>query len=191
MSRIGKMPVVIPQGVTVSISNGIVTAKGPKGELKEALNPIVKGEVKDGKVLLTADLSVAKDASAIFGMSRARVNNLVYGALNGYSKVLEIVGLGFRAEAAGQKLTMTLGKSHPVTFEAPKGVTVAVDAKKTQITVSGASKDLVGQIAANIRELRKPEPYKGTGIRYQGEHVRKKAGKTAAGAGAGAGGAKK
>jgi large subunit ribosomal protein L6 len=169
----------------------VVTAKGPKGELKEALHSIVKAEVKDGKVLLTADLAAQRDASAIYGMSRARVNNLVQGALHGYSKVLEIVGLGFRAEAVGQKLTMTLGKSHPVTFEAPKGITVAVDAKKTQITISGASKELVGQTAADIRELRKPEPYKGTGIRYQGEHVRKKAGKTAAGAGAGAGGAKK
>jgi large subunit ribosomal protein L6 len=190
MSRIGKMPVVVPQGVTVTIANGVVTAKGPKGELKEPLNPLVKAEVKDGKVLLTADLKAAKDASAIYGMSRARVQNLVNGAATGYSKILEIVGLGFRAEVAGQKLTMTLGKSHPVTFEAPKGVTVAVDAKKTQLTVSGASKDLVGQVAANIRELRKPEPYKGTGIRYQGEHIRKKAGKTAAGAGAGAGGKK-
>lgn len=190
MSRIGKMPVVVPQGVTVTIANGVVTAKGPKGELKEALNPIVKAEVKEGKVLLTADLSSQKDASAIYGMSRARVQNLVNGAATGYSKILEIVGLGFRAEVAGQKLTMTLGKSHPVTFEAPKGVTVAVDAKKTQLTISGASKDQVGQVAANIRELRKPEPYKGTGIRYQGEHIRKKAGKTAAGAGAGAGGKK-
>ena len=168
MSRIGKMPVVIPQGVTVNVANGVVTAKGPKGELKETLHSLVKAEVKDGKVLLTADLGAAKDASAIYGMSRARVNNLVLGAFGGYSKILEIVGLGFRAEAVGQKLTMTLGKSHPVTFEAPKGVTLAVDAKKTQITVSGASKDMVGETAAKIRELRKPEPYKGTGIRYQG-----------------------
>ena len=181
------MPVVIPSGVQVSIAGGVVTAKGPKGELKETLHPLVKAEVKDGKVFLSADLSAAKDASAIYGMSRARVNNLVNGASAGFSKVLEIVGLGFRAEVAGQKLTMTLGKSHPVTFEAPKGVSVAVDAKKTQLTVSGASKDLVGEAAAKIRELRKPEPYKGTGIRYSGEHIRKKAGKTAAGAGAGAG----
>ena len=180
------MPVVVPQGVTVSIKDGVVSAKGPKGELKETLHPIVKAELKEGKVLLTADLKAQRDASAINGMSRARVVNLVQGAAGGFSKVLEIVGLGFRAEVAGQKLTMALGKSHPVTFEAPKGVTLTVDAKKTQLTVSAASKDLVGQVAANIRELRKPEPYKGTGIRYQGEHVRKKAGKTAAGAGAGA-----
>jgi large subunit ribosomal protein L6 len=185
------MPVVIPAGVQVSIANSIVTAKGPKGELKELLHPVVKAEIKDGKILLTADLTAAKDASAIYGMSRARLNNLVQGAAHGFAKVLEIVGLGFRAEVAGQKLTMALGKSHPVIFEAPQGITLSVDPKKTQITVAGADKNQVGQTAANIRELRKPEPYKGTGIRYQGEHVRKKAGKTAAGASAGAGGGAK
>jgi large subunit ribosomal protein L6 len=185
------MPVVIPSGVQVNIANAIVTAKGPKGELKEPLNPLVKAEVKDGKIILTADLKAAKDASAIYGMSRAKLQNLVQGAAHGYTKVLEIHGLGFRAEAVGQKLTMTLGKSHPVTFEAPKGITITVDAKKTLVTVAGADKEQVGQTAANIRELRKPEPYKGTGIRYQGEHVRKKAGKTAAGAGAAAGGGAK
>ncbi|MDE2039727.1 MAG: 50S ribosomal protein L6 [Elusimicrobia bacterium] len=192
MSRIGKMPVVIPNGVQVGVSGGVVTAKGPKGELKHSLHPLVKAEIKDGKVFLSADLTAARDASAIYGMSRVRINNLVTGVSAGFSKVLEIVGLGFRAEVSGQKLSMTLGKSHPVTFEAPKGVVVSVDPKKTQLTVSGASKDLVGEVAAKIRELRKPEPYKGTGIRYAGERVRKKAGKTAAGAGAGAGaGAKK
>ncbi|MCR4296698.1 MAG: 50S ribosomal protein L6, partial [Elusimicrobia bacterium] len=132
----------------------------------------------------------ARDASAIWGMTRARLNNLVQGVAVGYSKILEIHGLGFRAEIAGQKLTLALGKSHPVVFEAPKGVTITVDAKKTLLTVSGISKDAVGAAAADIRELRKPEPYKGTGIRYQGEYVRKKAGKTAAGASAGAGGKK-
>jgi large subunit ribosomal protein L6 len=189
MSRIGKMPVSIPSGVLVALAGGTLTVKGPKGELKETLHPLVKAEIKDGQILLTADLSASKDASAIYGMSRARVNNAVLGVAGGFSKVLDIVGLGFRAEVAGQKLTMTLGRSHPVLFEAPQGVTLAVDPKKTQITVSGASKDMVGESAAKIRELRKPEPYKGTGIRYQGEHIRKKAGKTAAGASAGAAGA--
>jgi large subunit ribosomal protein L6 len=184
------MPVQIPSGVQVTLAGGQVKAKGPMGEQTWVLNPIVKAEVKDGKILLTADLKAQRDASAIFGMSRARLNNLVHGVSTGFKKVLDIVGLGFRAEVAGSKLTMALGKSHPVTFEAPKGVTLSVDPKKTQITVSGPDKDLVGQVAANIRELRKPEPYKGTGIRYQGEHIRKKAGKTAAGAGAGAGGKK-
>ena len=185
------MPVVIPSGVEVEVAGGAVKAKGPKGELVEALNPLVKAEVKEGKVFLTADLDARRDASAIYGMSRARVNNLVRGVSAGFTKVLEIVGLGFRAEAAGLKLTLTLGKTHPVVFTAPAGVALSIDAKKTQITVTGPSKDLVGQTAAMIRELRKPEPYKGTGIRYQGEHVRKKAGKTAAGASAATGAAKK
>lgn len=190
MSRIGKQPVVIPSGVQLKLDGNVVTAKGPKGELKEALHPYVKAEIKDGAVILSADISVARDASAIWGMTRARLNNLVHGVSVGYSKILEIHGLGFRAEVVGQKVTLALGKSHPVVFEAPKGVTIAVDAKKTVLTVSGVNKDQVGATAADIRELRKPEPYKGTGIRYQGEYVRKKAGKTAAGASAGAGGKK-
>ena len=185
------MPVVIPNGVQVALAGGVITAKGPKGELKETLHHLVKAQIKDGKVILTADLAAARDASAIYGMTRARIQNLVQGAAQGFSKVLEIHGLGFRGEVAGQKLTLTLGRSHPVLFEAPKGITLTLDPKKTQITISGASKDVVGQAAANIRELRKPEPYKGTGIRYQGEHVRKKAGKTAAGASAGAAATKK
>ncbi len=176
----------------MDIKDSVVTAKGSKGELQEALNPAIKAEIKDGKILLSVALEGESKVSAIYGMSRARVNNIVQGVAHGYSKTLDIVGLGFRAEVAGQKLTMALGKSHPVIFEAPQHITISVDAKKTQITVAGASKDMVGQTAANIRELRKPEPYKGTGIRYHGEHVRKKAGKTAAGASAGAaGGAKK
>jgi large subunit ribosomal protein L6 len=183
------MPVVIPQGVQVSVAEGLVTVKGPKGQLQETLHRLVRAEVKDGKVLLSADLKAARDASAIYGMSRARVNNMVVGVSSGFVKTLDIVGLGFRAEVAGQKMTLSLGKSHPVVFTAPAGVTLGVDPKKTQITVSGSNKDLVGEIAAKIRGLREPEPYKGTGIRYQGEHVRKKAGKTAAGAGVGAAGA--
>ena len=190
MSRIGKQPIIIPNGVQVKLDAGVLTAKGPKGELTEALHPYVKAEIKDGKVLLTADLGAARDASAIWGMTRARMNNLVQGVATGYTKILEIHGLGFRAEVAGQKMELALGKSHKVHFEAPKGITLTVDPKKTLITITGINKDLVGEIAAKIRELRKPEPYKQTGIRYQGEYVRKKAGKTAAGATAGAGGKK-
>ena len=185
------MPVVIPKGVQVAIAAGAITAKGPKGELKEILNPAVKAEIKGERICLTADLESGRKVSAVYGTSRARLQNMVLGVSTGFSKVLDIVGLGFRAEVAGQKLTLALGKSHPVIFEAPKGVALSVDPKRTQITVSGSSKELVGEIAAKIRELRKPEPYKGTGIRYQGEHVRKKAGKTAAGASAGGVGAKK
>jgi len=190
MSRIGKQPVVIPAGVQVKLEGAVVSAKGPKGERKESMHPYVKAEIKDGAVILSSDISVARDASAIWGMTRARVNNLLQGVAVGYSKVLEIHGLGFRGEIAGQKLTLAIGKSHPVIYEAPKGVTMTLDPKKTVLTVSGIDKDQVGAVAADIRELRKPEPYKGTGIRYQGEYVRKKAGKTAAGASAGAGGKK-
>jgi large subunit ribosomal protein L6 len=184
------MPVVVPKGVTVSFNNGIVSAKGSLGELKMPLNPVVKAEIKEGQVILTADLKAQRDASAIYGMSRARINNLVQGVSTGFTKVLDIVGLGFRAEVVGQKITLAIGKSHPVHFEVPAGVKVATDAKKVQLTLTSIDKDLLGQTAAKIRELRPPEPYKGTGIRYQGEHVRRKAGKTAAGAGAGAGGKK-
>jgi large subunit ribosomal protein L6 len=191
MSRIGKKPVVIPSGVQVQLSGNLITVQGPKGELKEYLHSFVKAEVKDGQVILSADLSSAREVSALYGLMRSRVQNMVEGASKGFSKVLDIVGLGFRAEVAGQKMTLALGKSHPVIFEAPHGIVLSVDPKKTQITVSGISKDLVGEIAAKIRGLREPEPYKGTGIRYQGEHVRRKAGKTAAGASAGAAGAKK
>ena len=192
MSRIGKMPVVIPPSVQVSVSAQGVAAKGPKGSLQMRLHPYVRAEVKDGKLLLTSDLTAHRDASAIYGTTRSLVNNMVQGVAFGFSKVLDIVGLGFRAEVAGQKLTMTLGKSHPVIFTAPVGVSLSVDPKKTQITVAGPDKMLVGETAAKIRSLRRTEPYKGTGIRYQGEHIRKKAGKTAAGATAGAaGGVKK
>jgi large subunit ribosomal protein L6 len=189
MSRIGKMPVVIPQGVQVSVGPGLVTVKGPKGQLQQRLHGLVRAEVKDGQVLLTADLDAARDASAIYGMTRARINNMVQGVSSGFAKVLDIVGLGFRAEVKGQELTLSLGKSHPVKFLAPAGITLSVDPKKTQITVAGPDKDQVGETASKIRGLREPEPYKGTGIRYQGEHVRKKAGKTAAGAVGAAGGA--
>lgn len=191
MSRIGKQPVVIPTGVQVQIKDGLVTVKGPKGEIKELLHSFVAAQVKDGQVVLTANLSVDKKASALYGLMRARVQNMVDGVSKGFTKVLDIVGLGFRAEVAGQKMTLAIGKSHPVIFEAPQGISLAVDPKKTQITVSGINKDLVGEIAAKIRGLREPEPYKGTGIRYQGEHIRRKAGKTAAGASGGAAGAKK
>jgi large subunit ribosomal protein L6 len=175
--------------VQVSVADGLVRAKGPKGQLELRLHRLVTAEIKDGKVCLSADLDGDRQASAIYGMTRARVNNMVLGVGSGFAKTLSIVGLGFRAEVEGQKLTMTLGKSHPVTFTAPVGISLSVDPKKTLITVAGPDKDLVGETAAKIRGLREPEPYKGTGIRYLNEHVRKKAGKTAAGAGVGAAGA--
>ncbi|MBI3547737.1 MAG: 50S ribosomal protein L6 [Elusimicrobia bacterium] len=190
MSRIGKQPVVVPQGVQVQINGKIVTAKGPQGELKETLPEPVSAKLENGIIKLSADVSTPQ-VRAVYGTSRARVANLVNGVDKGFAKVLDIVGLGFKAALAGDKLTLNIGKSHPVEWTAPKGVKLAVDPKTNQITVTGPSKELVGRAAAAIRELRPPEPYKATGIRYFGEHILRKAGKTAAGAGAGAGGAKK
>jgi large subunit ribosomal protein L6 len=189
------MPVVVPQGVQVTVAAGKVTAKGPKGQLEQGLPDGITAELKDGKILLSArggkDLS--KDLSALYGMSRARVNNIVQGVHEGFSKTLDIVGLGFKAAVTGDKLVLNIGFSHPVDFVLPKSASgktmeCKVDPKTQAITVSDADKDLVGQTAARIREIKKPEPYKGTGIRYRGEHIIKKAGKTAAGVGAGAGG---
>lgn len=159
---------------------------------------MVRAEIKDGRVLLTADLKASREASALYGMARARINNMVTGVSKGFEKSLQIIGMGFRVEEStgdekkGHTLRMSLGRSHPVMFAVPKGLKVALDPKKTIITLTGADKDQVGQIAAELRGLKPPEPYKGTGIRYQNEYVRKKAGKAAAGAaGATGAGAKK
>ncbi len=184
------MPVPVPSGVQVKIEGGRVSAKGPLGELSLALHPSVKAELKDGKVLLS--LSGGSELGAVYGMSRARVANIIEGVEKGFTKILDVVGLGFKAAVAGDKLTLNLGYSHPVDFHIPKGIKLAVDPKTVSITLSGADKDLVGQTAARIRAIKPPEPYKGTGIRYRGEHIVRKAGKTAAGVGAGASaGAKK
>ncbi len=191
MSRIGKIPVVIPKAVEVKIQDGQIIVKGPRGELRESLPPAIGASVSSGQVVVTADRKARKDAGALHGMARARIHNMVVGVVDGFSKQLEVIGLGFRAEVAGTKLSMALGKSHPVVFQVPPGLKVETDAKKILITVSGANKDLVGETAAKIRGLRRPEAYKGTGIRYKGEVVRKKAGKAAAGSTAGVGGAKK
>ncbi|MBI5200571.1 MAG: 50S ribosomal protein L6, partial [Elusimicrobia bacterium] len=176
MSRIGKMPVVVPQGVQVTVAAGKVTAKGPKGQLEQGLPEGIKAELKDGKVILTS--TGGKELSAMYGMSRARVHNIVEGVQHGFTKILDVVGLGFKAAIAGEKLTLNLGFSHPVDFSVPKGVACTVDPKTQAITLTGADKDLVGQTAARIRQIKPPEPYKGTGIRYRGEHIVKKAGKT-------------
>lgn len=193
MSRIGKMPVPVPQGTQVQILTGLIKAKGPHGELQEFLPSNVKAELKDGNIVLTADLKTSRDASAIYGTTRARVANMVQGVHAGFVKVLDVVGLGFKALVTGDKLTLNIGFSHPTEFLIPKGVKIVVDPKSVQITVAGPSKEMVGAVAAAIRSLKPPEPYKGTGIRYFGEHIIRKAGKTAAGAGAGpgSGGAKK
>ncbi|MCQ2552442.1 MAG: 50S ribosomal protein L6 [Clostridia bacterium] len=177
MSRIGKLPVTVPAGVEVSVSaSNLVTVKGPKGTLSEQISPMIKVEVKDGQVVL-ALASDDKEANAQWGLARSLVNNMVNGVTNGYEKKLEMLGVGYKAEKKGNTLVMQLGYSHPVEMPDPEGITTTVTSP-TEITVSGASKELVGNYAANIRAWRKPEPYKGKGIRYVGEYVRRKEGKT-------------
>lgn len=190
MSRIGVKPVEIPQGVSVEIKSDEVVVKGPKGELSEnthALVEIKQEEVKqddgDGEKTINQVVVSRKDdsneARALHGLTRALVANMVEGVVNGYSKSLEIQGVGYRAQAKGPNaLELSLGYSHPVNFTAPQGVEFKLESP-TQIEVVGISKQLVGQVAANVRKLRPPEPYKGKGIRYVGEHVRRKAGKSA------------
>lgn len=189
MSRIGKQPIPVPGTVQVTLGGGAVRVKGPLGELERKLPEGISIERKGNELLLSADPG-RPGAGALHGMARARVANMVTGVQTGFSKTLEIVGLGFKAIPEGDKLKLTIGFSHPVDFTAPKGVKIEVDKKQTTLILRGADKDLVGQTAALIRGLKEPEPYKGSGIKYQGERILRKAGKTAAGAGTG-GGAKK
>ncbi|MDO5331266.1 MAG: 50S ribosomal protein L6 [Bacillota bacterium] len=176
MSRIGKLPVTVPAGVEVKVDSTLITVKGPKGTLSEQISPMVKVEVKDNEVVFSL-ASEAKEANAQWGLARALVNNMVKGVTEGYEKKLEMLGVGYKAEKKGNKLVMQLGFSHPVEMTDPEGITTTVTSP-TEITVSGADKELVGNYAANIRAWRKPEPYKGKGIRYVGEYVRRKEGKT-------------
>jgi len=182
MSRIGKQPVVIPAGVQVQVKESNVNVKGPLGELAMAVPAAVKVEHKQDRLVLTVDRAAAPNAGALYGMARARLANMVEGVRQGYKKELEIHGLGYKATLEGETLILNIGRTHPVKFGVPKGVKLEVDKKQTRISVSGVDKDLVGQTAAQIRELRPPEPYKATGIRYSGERIIRKAGKAAAGA---------
>ena len=177
MSRIGKKPVVIPKGVVVQTVGTTVTAKGPKGELAMVLPPTVTAEVKEGVIVVSSPEDTAQGRSR-HGLARSLIANMVAGVEKGYSIELELQGVGFRAAVQGSKLTMNIGYSSPVVFETPKGILVAV--KESLITVSGADKQLVGDVAARIRSFYPPEPYKGKGIRYKGEHVKRKTGKTVA-----------
>ena len=182
MSRIGKQPVVVPSGVTVTVGNdNIITVKGPKGELKQAIDRDIKVEVKDGEINITRPTDQIRHR-ALHGLSRALLANLVKGVTDGYQKKLELVGVGFKAANQGNVLDLSLGYSHNIIFEVPKELKVATAQEKGQnptITIDGIDRQLIGQVAAKIRGLRKPEPYKGKGVRYQGEVVRKKAGKAA------------
>ena len=177
MSRIGKLPVTVPSGVELSIDdNNLITVKGPKGTLSQQISKTIKAEQKDGKVVLTAT-NETSECNAQWGLARALVNNMVKGVTEGYSKKLEMIGVGYKAEKKGNKLVMQLGYSHPVEMEDPEGIKTECPSA-TEIIVSGADKAQVGNYAANIRAWRKPEPYKGKGIRYTGEYVRRKEGKT-------------
>lgn len=176
MSKIGKLPVAIPAGVTVTVANNLVTVKGPKGELKQDFSNNIKVEVKGNEIVLNT-ANETKQANADHGLYRALISNMVKGVSEGYSKTLIITGVGFRAEVKGKELVMNLGYSSDYIALIPDGLTV-VATPDGKVTVSGVSKQLVGEFCSQIRKLRKPEPYKGKGIRYENEVIRRKVGKT-------------
>ena len=175
LSRIGKLPIEIPSGVTITVDSGDVKVVGPKGELTQFITPAVDVKVEDG-TLTVHPKDESKEARAQHGLMRALINNMVVGVTQGFEKKLEVNGVGFRVNGGGQNLEMALGFSHPVKFTAPEGVNITVN--KMEITVSGINKQQVGQVAAEIRALKKPEPYKGKGIKYADEVIRRKVGKT-------------
>ena len=186
MSRIGKNPVAIPAGVDVAVKDGKITVKGPKGTLTLAAHERMQIKIADKEVLIERGSDEILDRS-LHGLTRTLVANMVEGVTKGFSKQLEIHGVGYRAQLQDKKLVLAIGFSHPVEFGAPEGISFEIDKeKKNIVTVSGIDKALVGQVAADLRSLRKPEPYKGKGIRYVGEHVRRKAGKAATAAAKGA-----
>ncbi len=175
MSRVGKAPIELPSGVEVTVDDDVVSVKGPKGDLTETLDPRISTSVDDGVVTLTR-VDDERETRALHGLSRALVNNMVIGVSEGYQKELTAVGVGYRAALKGKTLELQVGFSHPVLVEAPDGIEFEVP-EPTKIFVRGIDKQLVGQIAANVRAARPPEPYKGKGIRYVDEYVRRKAGK--------------
>ena len=177
MSRIGRMPIAVPAGVTVEIAeNNKVTVKGPKGTLERVLPSEMEIKMEDGHVIVTRPNDLKKMKS-LHGLTRTLINNMVVGVTDGYSKVLEVNGVGYRAQKQGNKLILSLGYSHPVEMVDPEGVTTTLDGQN-KITVSGIDKEKVGQYAAEIRDKRRPEPYKGKGIKYVDEVIRRKVGKT-------------
>ena len=177
MSRIGRKPITIPNGVTVSIDGATVKVKGPKGELSRTFEPSMKLRVENNELLVERP-NDEKRERALHGLTRALLANMVTGVTEGFKKTLEIIGVGYRAEKKGKNLVVSVGYSHPVQYPEPEGITLTTPAPTT-IVVEGVDKQKVGQVAAELREFRPPEPYKGKGIRYQGEQVRRKAGKTA------------
>ena len=177
MSRIGKMPVVLPKGVEVKQANGTLSVKGPKGSLQLSAHPDMNVVIDGGEVRVERP-SDEKQHRALHGLTRSLITNMVIGVTDGFAKTLEIVGVGYRADRKGEGLTLTLGFSHTIEYQPAEGVSLECP-NQTTIVVSGIDKQKVGQVAAEIRAFRPPEPYKGKGIRYKGEHVRRKAGKTA------------
>ena len=179
MSRIGKKPVVVPAGVEVTVdANNVVTVKGPKGQLSEEISKLIKVEVAEGEVLVSR-ASDAREERSQHGLARTLINNMVVGVTQGFEKKLQLVGVGYKAEKKGDTLVMNLGYSHQVTMSEVEGITIDVPNPNT-IIISGPDKQKVGQFAAEVREKRPPEPYKGKGIRYADEYVRRKEGKTGA-----------
>ncbi len=181
MSRIGKSPISIPSGVEVKIDGNTIHVKGPKGEASETMDSCITAEQNDGELVFTR-ASEAPDHKAKHGLYRALVMNMIEGVSEGYKKVLEVIGVGFRADVKGQTLTLSVGHSHPIIFELPKEIKASAETAKGKapvVTLESHDKQLLGQVAAKIRSFRKPEPYKGKGIRFQGEQVRRKAGKAA------------
>lgn len=176
MSRIGKLPVPVPAGVDVTIENNVVTVKGPKGTLSRAIADLLTLERQEDGSILVSRPNDEREARSLHGLSRTLINNMVIGVTEGYKKDLEIVGTGYRVAAKGSAIELSLGFSHTVTVEPPEGISFTLDGP-TKISVSGISKEQVGEVAANIRKIRPPEPYKGKGVRYAGENVRRKVGK--------------
>ncbi|KXK56093.1 MAG: 50S ribosomal protein L6 [Chlorobi bacterium] len=177
MSRIGKKPVAIPNGVTVKLTDGAIMVKGPKGELSTPLHPAVNVAIENNEVVVTRpnDLAISR---AAHGLMRTLIFNMVQGVTEGYSRRLDIVGVGYRAELKGQAVQMNIGYSHPIFFFPPSDITIEVP-QPTAIVIKGIDKQLVGQVAAKLRSFRPPEPYKGKGIKYENEQIRRKAGKSA------------
>ncbi len=175
MSRIGRLPISVPAGVEVKIDGNLVSVKGPKGELSREISAPITVAQEDG-VITVSRPNDERESRALHGLSRSLINNMIIGVTEGYTKKLEIVGTGYRVMAKGADLEFALGYSHPISVKAPEGITFAVEGTN-KLSVSGIEKQLVGQVAANIRGLRKPDPYKGKGVRYEGEHIRRKVGK--------------
>ena len=176
MSRVGRMPVVIPAGVQIELKGSSVSVKGPKGELKRTFSPLVGIGMENGQIVITRNSDLPAER-ALHGTTRAVLANMVQGVSAGFERILEIEGVGYRAEMNGKNLVLNMGYSHPVVMEPPEGISFDVETKARLVYVRGFDKELVGQIAANVRSVRPPEPYHGKGLHYQGEKIRRKAGK--------------